>query len=474
MSGGLWEVKREQIKNFLDRVDQLDEKKVLLSIFGISLIIRLLYVVFLPTIAVGDEIAYDRLAIGLIEGKGYGGGTSSYMPPGQPFFLAAIYYVFGYNPQIACIFQAFISSLTCIIIYYIGKSVLNKKIGIISGFIAAFYPTFIIFSELLITETLFVFLLTLSALYLLKIHEKTSAKNISITGVSLGLAMFMRPLIMGLIPFILIWMLLSSKNRKKNLMKFMVIILIMMAVISPWTVRNYNVHHEFVPVSLNGGYCFWLGNNPDATGMACSALENKTRAYTTLNMTAHNEVERDRLFYKKGFEFIKENPINVLCLDLEKFAYFLGIPNKFFANYFENRFINPIPKWLFIILAPLTVLPYIILLPFAIFGIVFYQKWDRKAYLLILLIFYYTLMHSLILAEVRYHLQIMPFLIIFATYGACSINRVQSEIRSGYPKTKRKMIIFFLLTAVLIASWYYSTYYWLSKIMILIGKFIGD
>ena len=181
-----------------------------------------------------------------------------------------------------------------------------------------------------------------------------------------------------------------------------------------------------------------------------------------------------RICIKKGFEFIKEKPISVLCLDLKKFAYFLGIPNKFFANYFENRFINPVPKWLFIILAPLTVLPYIILLPLAIFGIVFYQKWDRKAYLLILLIFYYTLMHSLILAEVRYHLQIMPFLIIFASYGACSINRVRSEIRLGNSKTRRKIIIFLLLTVVLVASWYYSTYFWLSKIMTLIGNFIGD
>jgi len=133
----------KRIEKFLDYMDQLDEWKVLLSIFGISLIMRLLYIILMPTVVFGDATIYDSLAIGLIEGKGYEGGVGSFLPPGLPFFLAAIYYVFGYNPQIACIFQAFFSSFTCIVIYYIGKTVLNKKIGVISATIAAIYPIFI-------------------------------------------------------------------------------------------------------------------------------------------------------------------------------------------------------------------------------------------------------------------------------------------------------------------------------------------
>ena len=457
-----------QLKNFLDYLDLLDERKVILSIFGISLIIRLLYVIFMPTVIWGDADAYNAMAIGLIEGNGYGGGTSSYWPPGQPFFLAAIYTILGYNLQIAYIFEALISSLTCIVIYYIGKNVLNKKIGIISGLIAALYPTFIIYSGSLNTETLFIFLFTLSALGLLKIHEEPSAKNISIAGVSFGLAMLVRPAIMGLIPFILIWMLLSSKDRKKNLMKFMAIFLIAITVVSPWAIRNYNVHHEFVLVSTNGGVNFWIGNNPDATGH----YENTPMLWTIWNMT-DNEVERERLFYEKGFEFIKEKPITVLGLSIKKFAYFWGFLFTFFGLYLNDCFITPFPKWLFMVLAPLTVLPYMILLSFAIFGITFYQKWNKKAYLLILLIFYYTLIHSIILGMARYHLQIIPFLIIFAAYGICSINRIRSEIKSGDSKMKRKMMIFFLSIVILIATWYYSTCCWLDRIILFIRKFLG-
>ena len=465
MLAKLWEMK--QIKNFLNRVDLMDEWKVLLSIFGISLIIRLLYVILMPTVVVGDAAAYDGLAIGLIEGKGYGGGTSSYWPPGQPFFLAAIYTVFGYNPQIACIFQAFISSLTCIVIYYIGKTVLNKKMGLISVFIAALYPTFIIYSGQLLTETLFIFLLPLSILYLLKVHEEPSAKNLIIAGVSFGLATLVRPIIVGFIPFILIWMLLSSKERKRNLMKFIAIFLIAMVVVSPWTIRNYNVHHEFVLVSTNGGVNFWIGNNPEATGRTCDIDWGKINP--CVNMT--NEVQCDKLCYKKGFEFIKEKTSKFLVFGAKKFAYFWGFILPFFTCYLYGYFINPIPKWLFMLLAPLTVLPYAIVLPLAIFGIIFYQKWDKKASLLLLLIFYYVLIHSIIVSSTRFHLPLIPFLIVFASYGACSMERIISEIRLRNFKTKRKLILFFILIMFLILIWYYSTFcYYSDEIMMVIRK----
>ncbi len=462
----------KQIENLFNRVDQLDERKVLLYIFGISLIIRLAYIIFFPTVIWGDANAYDAMAIGLIEGNGYGGGTSSYWPPGQPFFLAAIYTVFGYNLQIAYIFEALISSLTCIVIYYIGKTVLNKKIGLISGLIAALYPTFIIYSGSLNTETLFIFLFTLSALCLLKIHEEPSAKNILIAGVSFGLAMLVRPAIMGLIPFILIWMSLSSKDRKRDLIKFITIFLIAMVVMSPWTIRNYNVHHEFVPVSTNGGVNFWIGNNPEATGTYGS--HDWTTMPNSPFINTSDEIKRDRLGYEKGLEFIKEKPRAFLILSFKKFAHFWRLELKLFVLYFDECFINPIPKWLFMVLAPLTVLPFIILLPLAIFGIIFYQKWDMKAYLLILLIFYYILIHSIVFASGRYHLQIIPYLIIFAAYGLCSINRVRSEIKSGDSKAKRKVIIFFLSITVLIATWYYSTCYWFGTIIFFIRKFLGS
>lgn len=456
----------------MKNLDLRDEPDVLLFIFGISLILRLFYVIIFKTMIFSDASAYNTMAIGLISGNGYGGGISSYWPPGQPFFLAAIYTVFGYSPQIACIFQAVISSLTCIVIYYIGKTVFGRKVGVIAGLIAAIYPTFIIFCGDLRSETLFIFLSGLSVLFLLRTPDDFSAKSISIAGVSFGLAMLVRPAIMGLAPLVCIWIVLSSKDRKKNLMRSIAFCIVLMAVIPPWAIRNYNVHNQFVLVSTNGGVNLWLGNNADATGMACNYLKNETMLWTIWN-TSDDEVEREKLFYEKGFAFIRDSPIDVLRLDIKKFSYLWGFPLHFFGMHLNDMFINPIPKWLFLVLAPLTILPYIALLPLAIIGVVFYQNWNKSTYLLILIIFYYTLVHSVILAETRYHLQIIPYLIIFAAYGICTVNNVRSKFRLGDPETKRKMNIFFLSIIVLIVIWCHSTCYWFGRIIIFIKDFAG-
>jgi 4-amino-4-deoxy-L-arabinose transferase-like glycosyltransferase len=458
----------KRIEKLLDIMDQLDEWKVLLSIFGISLIIRVLYVVLMPTTVFGDALHYNGVAIGLIEGKGYEGGVGSFNPPGLPFFLAVIYYVFGYNPQIACVFQAIISSLTCVIIYYIGKTVLNKKIGILSALITAFYPIFIIYSSFLMIETLFIFLLCLSIFYLLKVHEQPTAKNLLISGILLGLTTLTRNVIIIFTPFILIWMLWSSKERKKIFLRFAAVFVIMMVVVSPWTIRNYKVHHEFVLVSPNDGVNLWMGNNPDANGKPPDYPNN----IKYLNIS--NQVQRNNICREKAFEFIRKNPSEFLILGAKKFAHFWGFLLPFFNCYLYDYFIHPIPSWLFMVLAPLTVLPYALVLPLAIFGIIFYQKWDKKASLLLLLIFYYVILHSVVIASTRYHMPVVPFLIIFAAYGASSINRVRSEIKYGDVNTKRKIILFFTTIAILIASWYYSTFcYYSDGISAVIGKLIG-
>lgn len=458
----------KQLEKFLDYMDKLDERKVLLFIFGISLIVRLLYVILFPTVVWGDAIAYENLATGLVEGKGFGGGTS-YDLPGYPFFLASVYSICGHTHLIVHMLQAFVGALTCLIIYYIGKSVLNKKIGILSASIAALYPAFIIYSGMLYTETLFIFLLCLSVLYLLKIHEYPSVKNLLIVGVSLGLGILIRPGILIFIPVILIWMLISSKEKKKNLMRFMAIFLIVVVVVSPWTIRNYNVHHEFVPIGTSGGVILWYGYNPGAMQFITTGVES---SYFTQIWEIPGEIERNKWGYEKGLEFIKQNPIQSLMLDIMKLARFWTLLLPFFNCYLYDYFLTPIPKWLFMTLAPLTILPFMIILPLAILGIVFYQKWDKKAFLLLLLILYYPFIHSITWGLPRFQLQIMPFLIVFAAYAVCSINRIKSEIKSSGLKTKMKLILSVMLIALLIACWCYTLLCYSDQINIVIGKLI--
>jgi hypothetical protein len=62
--------------------------------------------------------------------------------------------------------------------------------------------------------------------------------------------------------------LLRGSRPSVILRRAAVVALATIAVVAPWTMRNYRVLGAFVPVSSNGGRVLWVGNNPDATGLS--------------------------------------------------------------------------------------------------------------------------------------------------------------------------------------------------------------
>jgi len=92
-----------------------------------------------------------------------------------------------------------------------------------------------------------------------------------------------------------------------------------LAVVAPWTYRNWRAFGEFVPISTNGGVNLWIGNNPNATG----AYNYPTSRINPLFMT-EGELERDRLGREFSWYFIKNEREQFVLLALPKFVYTYG------------------------------------------------------------------------------------------------------------------------------------------------------
>lgn len=214
-----------------------------------------------PTEPSSDAADYHRLATGLVQHHNYvspEGAPTAWRPPAYPFFLAGIYEVSGINVERATIAQALLGGLTVLVLMVLGSLIIGWRQALIAGAIAAVYPVFVWLPRLLLSENLYLFLLLLS-LVAIVLYLRTSrlewmvgfailaALNTLVRGANLFVAVAI-----GLGILIVRW-----KSRSLNWNQLVAPLLVLAAAFGltllPWTIRNYRVFHEIIPVATQDG-----------------------------------------------------------------------------------------------------------------------------------------------------------------------------------------------------------------------------
>ncbi len=213
-----------------------------------------------------DSYEYDGMAMSLVEnGRFYQSEPAFYFPsqyrvpvfeirtptdafraPVYPLFLAGIYSVFGHKPNVAIIFQLILSSLTCILVYYIGEVFIRRGVGFIAGLLLALdFPT-AIYGNLIMTDMLFTFLFLASIYFILKFFREGKRRHLIYSAILLGVSALCRQVIIYFVfVMVLSFIVVYRRNLMKALLNYCIYILIFLAAISPWTIRNYIVYDNF-------------------------------------------------------------------------------------------------------------------------------------------------------------------------------------------------------------------------------------
>ena len=232
-----------------------------LLLFLFSFLLRIIWINVSSPIPLSDFADYHRLATNLGEGNGYiddFGESTSYRPIGFPLFLSLIYRFTGSsNTYPVLIINCFLSALSILFMYYIAVQLIpSKRIAFFAVLLYSLYLDSITYSALLSDTTLFTFFLLL-AVY--SCYLKTNYAFL-IIGISIGLATLIRPFIF---PFCIV---LSSIRYSKSILFIVLTLIVSASIITPWTIRNYIVFNQIIPVSTNNGINLLIGNNPSATG----------------------------------------------------------------------------------------------------------------------------------------------------------------------------------------------------------------
>src|SRR5256714_10848751 len=212
-----------------------------------------------------DTFFYSWVGSALSMGDGFTfvGHTSAHWPPGYPFLLAGVYWTFGADTANALIANAVLGAMTVPLVYFVGLRVLGRTAAIAAAAALAVIPGQILIADVALAETFYTF--ELVGFLALAVSLERRPRTFVVLGVVAGLAALTR----GegfLFPLIVLGLWGARGAMRRAWRDTVIVAVVMLLTVAPWTIRNAIVVHGFVPVATNASATLWSGHNPDANG----------------------------------------------------------------------------------------------------------------------------------------------------------------------------------------------------------------
>ena len=253
--------------------------RTLLPVVLTALAIRLIVVYFYYRDLPDADQYYEQfgwevgwVARALASGHGFSSpvwpitGPTAMVPPLCTFLLAGIFRIFGIytltSGFIILSLNSLFSSLNCIAVYFSAKYSLGQRGGRVAAWVWAFYPFAIYFSahrvwEYALTSLLFTTCFCIAQ----RIHGSNRLLPWIGFGALYGITAHSNPTVLSSFLFLLglaLWK--TRKESKPWVLKGVVTVVALMAVLTPWTVRNYYALHVLCPVRDDYWLNIYAGN----------------------------------------------------------------------------------------------------------------------------------------------------------------------------------------------------------------------
>lgn len=422
--------------------------RIAFAILTVALILRGAYVLSHQRPLFSDEKEYHALALSIVstgEFRSDTGVVTAYRPVGYPFLLSVLFRI-GDSPLLAKCVQAFLDSLTAFLLVLIGEEISQGR-GALAGLLWALFPPAILYANMLLAETLSVFLLTVIAFLVFRLRNQSPLLHFASPGVLAGLLVLTKPF---LLPF---FVFLVAFHQRFDLKRTQVAVFTgcMLVVLLPWAFRNLSTIGEF-SLSTNSGLNLYIGNNPSATG-AYSAHFPTLTSDSTLN-----ESEVDKHATALALQFLRDHPSRFVVNGFKKIANVFRGEEEIAVMAFhpnpderESTFREKF-RSLPVFVPILTTLPFCLIILLAIPGIMTTNR-TRFALFSFLLVGSLVITHAVFFGGSRFHFIFMPFAALLASGPALSLRATLRAL------PRKNLIVAGILALGLCALWIYEIIY---------------
>jgi 4-amino-4-deoxy-L-arabinose transferase-like glycosyltransferase len=206
--------------------------------------------------------------------------------------------------------HAAMGTATVLFVFLIGRAALGRRLGLLAAAVVALFPNLVFNVPTYTLELAFIFWST-AALAVIATHDWSSGppstRRLLAFGTVLGLSVLTRPFS---IPFVLglaLAMVVIRAGWRRTFTAVAWTMLPVVVLLTPWTVRNLDALHSFVPVSTNLGDTACLDRSMEADGGFRWAVDGCADP-------ALPEVQRNRENIGKAISFVVHHPVKELEL----------------------------------------------------------------------------------------------------------------------------------------------------------------
>jgi 4-amino-4-deoxy-L-arabinose transferase-like glycosyltransferase len=280
-------------------------------------------------------------------------GPTAIVPPFFTYLLAMVFRAFGlYTAKSAVVIlsvNSVFSALTCIPLYFSTKYALGQRAAMLAAWGWALYPFAIYFSAARVWEyALTGLLFTTCFCFAQRLHRQRSRLAWLGFGALYGVACLANPSLLTMFPvFLILTAFIRHRRRQEWLGHSLIALLSLVAVLTPWTIRNYRALHVLVPVRDGFWMEAWPGNNGNTFESNDHTARPPTNPIELQKFVADGEIaylahDRDR-----ALNFIHQHPFLFIKFTLHRaLSYWTGywsfdpaylrdqpteIPNMFFS-----------------------------------------------------------------------------------------------------------------------------------------------
>ncbi|MES1255815.1 MAG: glycosyltransferase family 39 protein [Acidobacteriota bacterium] len=386
-------------------VEGLKPGAYLWLVLGAAVVLRAAAVAYFPLEPMVDDAQFHRYAVAMVHGGGYGApGVRAWFPPGMSLVLAGWYFVTTPSPLAGKILQIGFSALLVWQTWATVRQFLPERVARLAALLVAVSPTLVFYTATLGYEILLALVLLLScrlAFRVTTVHA-SSVPTLLAIGALLGCGALLKPICLLLpVLFAVAWWLIDG-SLLRAAGRAALVVVVMLLVISPWTLRNYRVLHAFVPISTNGGTTLYSANNPRATGLAMPVEPLPGES---------DEVSRDRLRMKAAVAWILGHPAASFQLALAKASYTWGASSSIMSVVSTDR----LPPAVESACKALLNLTWTALLVWCIAATATGRPWSQPGMVPATLVVAYVFgLHLFYEAHSRHHVPVVPLLCIVA------------------------------------------------------------